>query len=47
MTVKYPHTKKQLEVEIEIENYHLVSGHCKCDYPSDNLPHCGLCMRDL
>ena len=36
-----------LEVEIEFENYHLVNGHCKCDYPSDDLPHCGLCMRDL
>lgn len=47
MCVKYPNKLKNTEIEIEVENYHLSVNHCQCDYPSDNLPHCGLCHRDL
>lgn len=35
------------DVSIEMENYHLVNGFSKCDYPNEDLPHCGLCFRDL
>lgn len=36
-----------LEVEIEIENYHINANHCYCDYAGDMVPHCGLCTEDF
>ena len=47
MTVKYPYKLQQMELEVELENYHLVSNHCYCDYAGDMVPHCGLCDEDF
>ena len=47
MTAKYPTKQINLEVEIEIENYHINANHCYCDYAGDMVPHCGLCTEDF